>query len=90
MTQLEERKARRAELDARRANQNLWCPRCRSRFHIPQGPPRDFMRLRVPHATIGLMRDAARLFDEITERHGDSWTALDFTDWLSRDLEESA
>ena len=89
MTQIEDRQARRAALDARRADQALWCPRCRSRFRIPAGPPRDFTMLAVPVATVALMRDAARLFDAITEQeHDGRLTAVEFVDWLSRDLRE--
>ena len=89
MTQQEQRLERRAALDARRADQSLWCPRCRSRFRIPSIPPRDFAALAVPHATVALMREAARLFDAITEQENDGrLPAVEFVDWLSRDLRE--
>ena len=89
MTQIEDRQARRAALDAKRADQSLWCPRCRSRFRIPDGPPRDFAALAVPHQTVSLMREAARLFDAITDQENDErLPAVEFVDWLSRDLRE--
>jgi len=89
MTQIEDRQARRAALDAKRADQSLWCPRCRSRFRIPDGPPRDFAALAVPHQTVALMREAARLFDAITDQENDErLPAVEFVDWLSRDLRE--
>ena len=89
MTGMGDRQAGRAARDPKRADQSLWCPRCRSRFRIPDGPPRDFAALAVPHQTVSLMREAARLFDAITEQeHDERLPAVEFVDWLSRDLRE--